>query len=102
MSRILRGLPTDASTIHSLMSDDGIHEVSGADLSLSDAAAAFTSASTVEQWLIAMQTQVNAFTGTTPVLVPQLASLWTHRDPQQDRSTQPVWFAPEFVSFIKV
>lgn len=65
MSRILRGNQADASTIHSLKADDGIHEVSAGDISLPDEAAAFTSAATIEQWLEILQIQLNSLSNTT-------------------------------------
>lgn len=60
MSRALRGASTDASTIHAIKSDTEGFEVSAADITLPDAAAAFTSASTIEQWLENLQLQLNA------------------------------------------
>ena len=76
MTRPIRGNPSDASTIHALQSDDGIHEVNAGDISLPDTAALLTTTDTIEQWLEAMQRQINLLTGVTPVTVKQLAALW--------------------------
>lgn len=102
MSRPLRGNPSDAATIHALKSDTEGVEVNAGDLSLPNRAGAFTVAATVEAWLEAMQLQINTLTGTPPLTVPQLAGIWRGTDSQQERSTQPTWFVPDIVSFIKV
>jgi hypothetical protein len=93
MSRILRGNASDASTIHALKSEDGVHELNAGDMSLPAAAAAFTIADTVEAWLEAMQRQINALTGTTPLLPSQLGSLWRQQQPYPDET--PVTYTPD-------
>ena len=94
MTRPIRGNASDASTIHSLMSDDGIHEVNAGDISLPDAAAPFTVADTIEQWLERMQAQINTLTGTTPLTVKQLAEVWQEQ-PGQERAQTVTTYQPD-------
>ena len=92
--RPLRGNASDAATIHALKSDDGIHEVNASDISLAASAALLTTTDTIEQWLEAMQRQINILTGTTPVTVKQLAALWQEQ-PGQERDQTVTTYQPD-------
>lgn len=92
MTRPIRGNPRDADTIHTLKSDDGLHEVHAGDISLGSGADALTLATNIEAWLEAMQRQINVLAGTTQLLAPQLAGIWQ----EQPQSWNVVrWYQPD-------
>ena len=97
VSRPLLPTPADAHLNMMHKSTDG-SEMNAGDIPLPARATTFTLANTVEDWLEAMQLQINAHLGTTPLLPAQLAGIW---QPFEETPPPIPWYVDDPQSYVK-